>query len=122
MQRMAVNAGRAWALAHVRNDEDEDEDVGEVRDLWEEKFYAGMQRRGAEKEELALPDWDTVRCDRPMRLECPPFWAAEVEELPRGAAVEWHAHLGVVGSAVTVSSQRLENGLLFVSAIGGGLC
>lgn len=95
-------AGRAWILAHARKslDEDEDEDEEEVRDLWEEKHYAGKERRGGEKAEWRLPDWDLVKGEIG---ELPPFWAAEVEELPRGALVEWHAHVGIMGGGVTVS-------------------
>ena len=32
----------------------------------------------------------------------PSFWAAEVEELPRGAGIEWAALSGVVGASVKV--------------------
>jgi diphthine-ammonia ligase len=94
----AVLAGLAWELLNEKDKGEEDED-GEERDLWEEKHFAGMENRGAGDVRRELPDWEVVRGEE----EVPPFWAVEVEELPRGAAVEWHAHLGVVGGPVEVS-------------------
>lgn len=90
-------AGKAWELLHVKQEEEDEED--EERDLWEEKHFAGMQHRGAEDVRKALPDWEVIKGE----VTAPPFWAVEVEELPRGAGVEWHASLGVVGGIVEVS-------------------
>ncbi|TVY47126.1 Diphthine--ammonia ligase [Lachnellula occidentalis] len=91
----AVLAGRAWELLHKRDGEGEsDEDEEEERDLWAEQQCVGMGAKDAKGE---LPDWDVVRGEG-----APPFWAVEVEELPRGAEVEWHAHLGVVGGPIQV--------------------
>jgi diphthine-ammonia ligase len=97
-------AAQAWSLIHAQNmDEDTDED--EERDLWEEKYYAGMEIRGEKKIENELPDWGILQFGvGPVKMSAPPFWAVEVEELPRGSWVEWHAHLGVVGGPVKVSS------------------
>jgi diphthine-ammonia ligase len=39
----------------------------------------------------------------------PSFWAAEVEELPRGAGVEWAALQGVVGAGVKACSFTLPS-------------
>ncbi|TVY24297.1 Diphthine--ammonia ligase [Lachnellula hyalina] len=95
----AVLASRAWELLHERAGSDEDEDEEEDRDLWVEKHFAGMERRGEEDAKRELPDWEMVK----GAVEgAPPFWAVEVEELPRGAAVEWHAHLGVVGGFIQI--------------------
>jgi len=93
----AVLAGRAWELLHIKPEE-EDKD-GEERDLWEEKHFAGMEQRGAENVRKALPDWEVIKGE----VTAPPFWAVEVEELPRGAGIEWHAHIGVVGGPIEVS-------------------
>jgi diphthine-ammonia ligase len=53
--------------------------------------------------EKMLPDWDFVEVGGEEEV-VPPFWVVEVEELPRGSAVEWHAQLGVMGGLVKVSS------------------
>ena len=51
-----------------------------------------------------LPDWESVEIvegqDNVMGI--PSFWAAEVQELPRGAGIEWAALSGVVGASVKV--------------------
>jgi diphthine-ammonia ligase len=97
----AAVVSRAWALIHERElkgDESEDE---ETRDLWEEKHYAGREVRGAERVEKILPDWNIVKCGGEDMV--PPFWVVEVEELPKGSEVEWHAQLGIVGGHVKVS-------------------
>jgi hypothetical protein len=58
--------------------------------------------RGAETK--MLPDWESVEIGEGQDNEMgiPSFWAAEVEELPRGAGIEWAALSGVVGASVKV--------------------
>ena len=102
--KKAAVVSRAWKLVHERELEGDDSEDEEARDLWEEKHYAGMERRGAEKVEKMLPDWGTVESGCEGQEMVPPLWLVEVEELPRGSAIEWHAHLGVVGGPVKVSS------------------
>jgi diphthine-ammonia ligase len=103
IQKRARIAGLAWAKIHARNIVDEDGEDEETRDLWEEKHYAGMEKRGGSLVENVLPDWETVEVSEGVKVHCPPSFAVEVEELPRGGAVEWHAHLGIVGGGVNVS-------------------
>lgn len=107
-QKAAI-VSRAWKLAHQRDLDDSESEGEETRDLWEEKHYAGMEIRGAGKVEKLLPDWAAVKCDDDERMLIPPFWVVEVEELPRGSEVEWHAQLGVAGGPVKVSGcERIE--------------
>lgn len=106
LSQKAKILAQAWTLLHARpSDDGDDEDTeNEQRDLWEEKFYAGMEIRGSSKDERALPDWEVVQSlnEEEGGIMAPPFWAVEVEELPRGSAVEWCAHVGVVGGPVKV--------------------
>ncbi|TAQ89561.1 hypothetical protein B7494_g2138 [Chlorociboria aeruginascens] len=95
-------AGRSWSLLHNAEIEDEGDESGGEKDLWDEKYNFGMQRRGVQ--------------DRR---------SAEVEELPRGSAIEWHAHLGVANGAVKPQTDffylfRCEV-LLFVGFLFSGL-
>ncbi len=102
VEEKASIVSQAWVLIHQRDINDDDfED--EVRDLWEEKHYAGMEVRGAGKVEKLLPDWDILEDGSGGGMIVPSFWVVEVEELPRGSKVEWHAQLGVVGGPVKVS-------------------
>ena len=105
--KKAAIINRAWQLIHERELEGDNSEDDEVRDLWEEKHYAGMERRGADKVEKILPDWDIVKSGSEGEEMVPPLWVVEVEELPRSSEVEWHAHLGVVGGPVKVSSWKV---------------
>ncbi|KAK6587402.1 hypothetical protein PZA11_000692 [Diplocarpon coronariae] len=93
---------QAWRLLHTkRNGEDDEGAQGEQeRDLWEEKHYAGMELRGTGTAVTIVPDWEVVSVAGGIQgggETVPPFWTAEVGELPRGASVEWAAGWGVVG-------------------------
>lgn len=106
----AMVAGQAWAAIHARpaaheaKSQDSPYDDGE-RDLWEERYHAGATSMGGSTETKVLPDLDSVEVGEGGEIEdslLPSFWAAEVEELPRGAGVEWAALSGVVGARVKV--------------------
>lgn len=92
-------AWHAWRLAHKQPDEEDEENDGP--DPWDLKYnpeYAALGTTDAQ--ELgggSLPDWSvlTLRQQNEAELCIPPFFAVEVEELPRGSEVEWHAHLGL---------------------------
>ncbi|PVH85875.1 adenine nucleotide alpha hydrolases-like protein [Cadophora sp. DSE1049] len=97
----------AWKVLHQAptnpDDDDDDEADDQPRDLWEEKHYAGMEVRGAAKNERTYPAWEVVDTSSCVDgVASPPFWTAEVEELPRGSAVEWAAGVGIVGGKVEV--------------------
>ncbi|KAF2970192.1 hypothetical protein GQX73_g3337 [Xylaria multiplex] len=85
-------------------------------DLWDRRYNAEFMVHGAGDEEgsfpLSLPNWSVLKGldvhdaggdeDNHMDVtsenkvvKVPFFFAAEVEELPRQAGVEWHAHLGL---------------------------
>ncbi|KAI1734330.1 hypothetical protein F4680DRAFT_438766 [Xylaria scruposa] len=100
---------------HDVSDEDEDEDDAGP-DLWDRRYNAQFMTYGGGEEEesfpLSLPNWSVLkdlyasmdddedgrsRADVSLKNKLatiPFFFAAEVEELPRQAGVEWHAHLG----------------------------
>jgi diphthine-ammonia ligase len=99
-QQRAIIAGRAWAHVHARP-LDTDSDGEEVPDLWEQRYHGGMRLPETKEDVRLLPDWGCVE-DGGEEVVIPPFFTAEVEALPRGADVELHAHLGVVGGVVRV--------------------
>lgn len=91
-------AGRAWRLAHRLPDDDDDADDGP--DPWDLKYnpqYMSLGTDSQSKADTPLPDWSvlTLRQQNEAEACIPPFFAVEVEELPRGSSVEWHAHLGL---------------------------
>ncbi|KAI1356886.1 hypothetical protein F5Y01DRAFT_6943 [Xylaria sp. FL0043] len=121
MHRQALLAAAAWNAAHLWPDLDNgegdngendmsDNDDDDGPDIWDRRYNAEFMTYGGDNEEesfpLSLPDWsvlkgldahgddaDALWKDKVTRI--PFFFAAEVEELPRQAGVEWHAHLGL---------------------------
>lgn len=107
ISRKARLASKAWESANVLDAGNDDEldcvriDESE-RDLWEERYNRRFVGRGAEKTAKKLPDWSIVRGPNSSPCHVPTFFAAEVEELPRGSWVEWHALLGVTHGPIKV--------------------
>ncbi|RYP24757.1 hypothetical protein DL765_000303 [Monosporascus sp. GIB2] len=111
MRRRAALAAAAWRSAHLWGTESssssassEGEEAGP--DLWDRKYNKAYQSfvDGTDGEAHPVPDWEVLagfNADdsgeaTKWRRRCLPFaFAAEVEELPRSAGVEWHAHLGL---------------------------
>ena len=151
IREAALLAAAAWRAAHLwalapgeKDDDDEDEDDDQGPDLWDRRFNSAFRTFGGgdggdgEAATRTIPDWrvvrgfddDESRADRSAekRSALPYVFAAEVEELPRGAAVEWHAHLGLAGvglgsvhpwSSGTGSSSGIELHHVLVRAAAG---
>ncbi|KAK1781108.1 hypothetical protein QBC45DRAFT_78287 [Copromyces sp. CBS 386.78] len=111
-------------------DEDEDEEDSDAGgpDLWDRKFnplyksFAVTNSSGETSSggEPKLPDWSLLSNKTKKnknKRTIPPFFAAQVSELPRSAGVEWHAHLGV-SKASSKSLTVLESSLM--DGAGGG--
>ncbi|KAM0341760.1 hypothetical protein ACHAPU_009893 [Fusarium lateritium] len=99
MKHSAQLAGHTWKQAHGSPDEEEEVDGGP--DLWDLKYNPTYMSLGNDDKAArkVIPDWDalTLRQQNEPETCIPPMFAAEVEELPRQAAVEWHAHNGLSG-------------------------
>lgn len=105
----ALLAWRAWKEAHewkVGGDDGDDDESGP--DLWDRKFNSKYmsytdEAAGGNKETPDLPDYslfDDDETDGRGGRSCrrlPYFFAVEVDELPRSAEAEWHAHAGLSG-------------------------
>ena len=102
MKNKAQLASRAWSMMHAEPDEEEDEAALDPWDLKYNTQYMSLANNEGSKPR-PLPDWEVF----PMRQQnepgtcIPPFFAVEVEELPRQATVEWHAHIGLSGLSET---------------------
>lgn len=66
-----------------------------------------MGASAGSKIENSLPDWSVVEGEKGERSP-PPFFAAEVDELPRQSAIEWHAHLGIVCGRIRIRKSTSE--------------
>ncbi|KAK3372531.1 hypothetical protein B0H63DRAFT_401354 [Podospora didyma] len=123
-------AGKAWETAHRWSpfedslDEDDDED-NDGPDLWESKFNRGAMSLAAgggyrdisdAPEGSLLPKWSVVDPATRAGKKTPPLFTAEVVELPRGAGVEWHAHLGIAKA----SDGSITSRTLLQDSLGAG--
>ncbi|OIW35349.1 adenine nucleotide alpha hydrolases-like protein [Coniochaeta ligniaria NRRL 30616] len=93
----ALVASRIWRAAHSWSPEDaEDDEAGP--DLWDRRHnpaYMSFAADDVGAGPRTLPDRSVLDADdASLPLPAPAFFAAEVQELPRQARVEWHAHLG----------------------------
>jgi diphthine-ammonia ligase len=105
MSQKARLAARAWITAHMWGqapaDDDEDgESTGP--DLWDRTHnsaYRTLVGGATNASQPSLPEWGLLagHADSAVasKAYAPPCFAAEAQELPRGASVEWHAHLGL---------------------------
>lgn len=107
MREKAHLAWRAWKEAHRWSlpTEDGDED-GNGPDLWDRKFNPMYMSYAADSDEAKkpiLPDYSLLGLqeeeeeEEEERKPVPYFFAVEVDELPRSAEAEWHAHAGLSG-------------------------
>lgn len=99
-------AAAAWAHQHesIKLEDTEDED----QDPWEERHHGRLGRRGGtEKVTKSLPQWSIVSTQDQALPYTPPFFAAEVQELPRASAIEWQASLGLTHGPIQVRNEAL---------------
>lgn len=88
-------AGKVWEIRHVSSENEQEHDD---RDLWEERHH-GALGSGTDVVARPLPDYSVIECTEEY---VPPFFAAEVDALPRDSWIEWHAHLGVTAGPIKV--------------------
>jgi uncharacterized protein (TIGR00290 family) len=97
MKRKALLAATAWHEANEYEEGFEPEE-GDSLDPWDSRYNASFTTRsGLQAKRHELPDRNIFELHdqrSPNVMKIPPFFAVEVEDLPRGADVEWHAHLG----------------------------
>ena len=113
IQLKALTAWRIWASMHnpstFEDDSDQEDNIN--IDVWDQK-YGGSRSRGvtgASNVQHRLPSYeDTVVGDKPLAAyPIPSFFAVQVDELPRGADIEWQS-LGVAGGRVYINENANE--------------
>lgn len=102
-------AWRAWRQAHEwaspsAGDDGEDEDGP---DLWDRKFNPLYMSYGETGTKASLPDYSLLEDGAEKKKLIPFFFAVEVDELPRSAEAEWHAHAGLSGLDADTDSVRV---------------
>ncbi|PQE03429.1 hypothetical protein CJF30_00005452 [Rutstroemia sp. NJR-2017a BBW] len=107
-------AYQAWKTLHTpptSSSDKSDSDEEEQRDIWAEKYQFG-HAVDIEEELKTYPDFSLLLGtggEKEGGVSVPPFWVAEVEELPRGSEVEWHAGVGVCRGGVEISTTYQPN-------------
>lgn len=97
MKRNAELAGLVWGQAHGSPEEEEESSGPDPWDLKYNSVYQNLAGNDAQDSRHSVPDWSalTLRQQNEPVMCIPPMFAVEVEELPRQADVEWHAHNGL---------------------------
>ncbi|KAK3299006.1 uncharacterized protein B0H64DRAFT_87816 [Chaetomium fimeti] len=132
MRSKAQAASTAWTAAHTPHPtttDDDDNDTSDDEtgpDLWDRRynpaymtFTSDHNNANSRASAPTLPDRSvlaTTRTPLPSQPAVPPLFVAEVDALPRAAAVEWHAHLGVARAGEGAVHVRRAA----VSAVPGG--
>ncbi|KAI1468768.1 adenine nucleotide alpha hydrolases-like protein [Daldinia caldariorum] len=133
-RRSALLASAAWSIAHVASSSLSTEALEEP-DPWDRKYNPAYMTYGNSGSDdtasrPSLPDWEVLKdfdADANANAEdgkaahrlLPFAFSAEVDELPRSAGVEWHAHLGF--ASVGVGSIRLYATATVYRAIEGDI-
>ncbi|TLD05845.1 uncharacterized protein PgNI_08849 [Pyricularia grisea] len=102
-RRKAVAAATVWAKAHNSGgdgDDASDDDSGP--DIWDRKYNPAFMdyKDRQDQSSFHLPNFEVISqpstMGQPVQAvtTVPPFFLAEVEELPRQSDVEWHAQAG----------------------------
>jgi diphthine-ammonia ligase len=133
IRRKAMLASTAWSSRHratLPSDADSEDDIDDddqPRDLWEERYHGGLESRGigASSTTNILPDWSLVSITpsphhNTPKPYLPPFFAAEVDSLPRSSSIEWQALLGLTSGRITISSATSSLATLHELAVAGG--
>lgn len=92
----ALLAWAAWRDAHLWSPSVDDDEGENGPDLWDRKFNPLYMSYGEDSKKASLPDYSILE-DEHEKRPVPFFFAVEVDELPRSAEAEWHAHAGLIG-------------------------
>lgn len=108
----ALIAWNAWRGAHAWSSSVGDDDEEQGPDLWDRKFNPLYMSYGDAGKKASLPDYSLLleAQDDDAQDEKKPvpfFFAVEVDELPRSAEAEWHAHAGFTGMTTDTDSVRV---------------
>jgi diphthine-ammonia ligase len=106
-------AAAAWQYQNFATkpakDNDDEDITGDERDLWEERHHGGLQNRSGMQTIKQLPDWSAVINGDETSNNTPPFFAAEIEELPRGSSIEWQAFPGLTDGSIKTSTHSIPS-------------
>ncbi|KAF9883401.1 hypothetical protein FE257_003524 [Aspergillus nanangensis] len=97
-------AWHAWESMYPAPAEEEEGDEGPMLDAWDIK-YGGRAHEQTIEETPVLPNFDKVQAND----IAPPFFAVQVEELPRGSDIEWQG-LGYAANGLQLTCEVINDG------------
>jgi len=112
----AAVAQLVWEAAHERREENENSDIEDV-DIGNQQLHRHWahnctgERAGGIGSLPALPDWRSMEING---SDPPPCFVVQVEELPRGASIEW--------SSIGLSSVRISTSIKHLGSFQLNIC
>lgn len=106
VREKSLLAWRAWRDTHRWSSANDDEDE-DGPDLWDRKFNPLYTSYGEAGTKASLPDYSLLKNEDEEEKSVPFFFAVEVDELPRSAEAEWHAHAGLIGVNTETDTVRM---------------
>lgn len=111
VREKALLASKAWRDAHRWSPSADDDENEDGPDLWDQKFNPMYMSYGDAGTKASLPDYSLLDNEDEEEEEekkpVPFFFAVEVDELPRSAEAEWHAHAGLIGVNTDTGTVRI---------------
>lgn len=113
-ERISVKARMAaeiWKAANTNTETrmDDDDEDGCTLDVWDLKYGRQYdQGRNTKIQQRPLPKFDILDTDDTLPTSTPPFFAVQVDELPREAAIEWQG-LGTRSADVNITHEDTED-------------
>ncbi|MCJ1368070.1 hypothetical protein MMC16_007209 [Acarospora aff. strigata] len=117
IQATALIACKIWDAMHksdISDDDQEQEDTNGL-DAWEQRYggFGSLSMTDETKARHRLPNSENVTVDEgPLAVSpVPPFFAVQVDSLPRGADIEWES-LGVAHGPVSIRERISETKIM----------
>lgn len=109
VREKALLASKAWSDAHRWSSSADDDENEDGPDLWDQKFNPMYMSYGEAGTKANLPDYSLLENEdeKEKKKPVPFFFAVEVDELPRSAEAEWHAHAGLIGVKTDTDTLRM---------------
>lgn len=98
-------AWHLWQKLHTQKDEDSEEDEPQL-DAWDIKYgRRAVEQQSNRSGSSSLPNFAVMQSE----ASTPPFFAAQVESLPRESDIEWQG-LGCRCERMTMTAREMDSG------------
>ncbi|PYH92868.1 hypothetical protein BO71DRAFT_382674 [Aspergillus ellipticus CBS 707.79] len=105
IETQARIAWELWERMHTQKEDEEEDDEETGLDAWDIKYGGRAHEQVTSAPAPQLPNFEVVRSESFV----PSFFAAQIEELPRGSDIEWQG-LGYRCGGVKMAAEETEYG------------